>query len=125
MVLNKKETLERCIRQIHEYYSHTTDESLAEDHLYQDAIVVNIERACEACIDLANHTVRVFKLGLPKESRESFELLYKNKVIDKTLCARMQAMVGFRNVALHEYQTLDVSILMSVIKNELEGALFF
>lgn len=125
IVLNKKEDIERCIRQIRGYYGRHSDLPFEEDFMKQDAIALNMQRACEQCIDLANHTIRVRKLGLPKESRESFRLLAENLVIPKDLAVRLERMVGFRNVLVHEYQRLDIRLMIDVIENRLDDLLLF
>ncbi|MFV1951925.1 MAG: HepT-like ribonuclease domain-containing protein, partial [Nitrospinota bacterium] len=58
IVLNKKESIERCIKQIRAYYALQGEVAFEEDHMKQDAIAANLQRACEQAIDLANHTIR-------------------------------------------------------------------
>lgn len=125
IVLNKKESIERCIKQIRIYYGLPSDKPFAEDYLKQDAIALNLQRACEQCIDLANHTIKVRKLGLPKESKESFRLLAANHIIPQDLAGRLEGMVGFRNVLVHEYEQLDISLMIDVIENRLGDLLLF
>ena len=125
IVLNKKESIERCVAQVRTYYGLPADLPFEEDHLKQDAIALNLQRACEQCIDLANHTIRVRKLGLPKESKESFRLLAENSIIPRDLAVRLEGMVGFRNVLVHEYQRLDIGLMVDVIKNRLDDLLLF
>jgi uncharacterized protein YutE (UPF0331/DUF86 family) len=125
VVMNKKESIERCIKQIRAYYALPSPLAFEEDHLRQDAIALNLQRACEQCIDLANHTIRAAKLGLPKESRESFRLLADNRIIPKELEVRMAGMVGFRNVLVHEYQRMDLQLMVDVIESKLDDLLRF
>lgn len=125
IILNKKESIERCIKQIRNYYNLPSDVPFAEDYLRQDAIALNLQRACEQCIDLANHVVRINKLGLPKESRDSFRLLAANKIITTELAASLEGMVGFRNVLVHEYQRLDISLMVDVVENKLDDLLVY
>lgn len=125
IILNKKESIERCIKQIRNYYDLPSDIPFAEDYLRQDAIALNLQRACEQCIDLANHVVRINKLGLPKESRDSFRLLAANKIIATELAASLEGMVGFRNVLVHEYQRLDISLMVDVVENKLDDLLVY
>jgi uncharacterized protein YutE (UPF0331/DUF86 family) len=40
----------------------------------QDAIVLNLQRACQACIDMANRMIKLQRLGYPKESKDSFAI---------------------------------------------------
>jgi uncharacterized protein YutE (UPF0331/DUF86 family) len=125
IVLNKKESIERCIKQIRTYYRLPANGLFEEDYLRQDAIALNLQRACEQCIDLANHTIRKRKLGLPKESRDSFRLLADNHIIPRELAGRLEGMVGFRNVLVHEYQRLDIRLMVDVIENRLDDLLLF
>lgn len=125
ILLNKKESIERCIKQVRHYYTLPGTEAFEEDYLRQDAIALNLQRACEQCIDLANHTIKARKLGLPKESREAFRLLADNRIIPRDLAGRLEGMVGFRNVLVHEYQRLDISLMVDVIEHRLGDLLDF
>jgi uncharacterized protein YutE (UPF0331/DUF86 family) len=125
IVLNKKESIERCIKQIRAYYLLPAQEAFEADYLRQDAIAMNLQRACEQCIDLANHTIRAGKLGLPKESRDSFRLLAANHIITQELALRLEGIVGFRNVLVHEYQRMDIKLMIDVIENRLDDLLLF
>jgi uncharacterized protein YutE (UPF0331/DUF86 family) len=125
ILLNKKESIERCIRQIRSYYSLPSVIPFEEDHLRQDAIAVNMQRACEQAIDLANYTIRKRKLGLPKESRESFLLLGENGILPQELSKNLAKMVGFRNTLVHEYQQLDIGLMIRVIEHHLDDLIDF
>ena len=125
IVLNKKESIERCIKQGRTYYNLPGDWPFAEDYLRQDAVALNLQRACEQCIDLANYVIRVRKLGLPKDSRESFRLLASNRIIPDDLAKKLEGMVGFRNILVHEYQRMDIDLMIDVIENRLDDLLLF
>ncbi len=117
IILNKSQTIERCLKRVTEEYENNPDN--LNIILKQDAIILNIQRACEAAISLAMHIVAEEGLGLPQYSREAFELLANHKIIDEKLSKKLQAMVGFRNIAIHDYQKLDVSILENIIEHNL------
>jgi uncharacterized protein YutE (UPF0331/DUF86 family) len=65
-------------------------------------------------------TIRKKKLGNPKESRESFLILEKEKIISAQLSKNLCAMVGFRNILVHEYQEMELAIMEDVIQNHLD-----
>lgn len=125
IVLNKKESIERCVKQIQIYYKMPSELSFEEDFLKQDAIAVNLQRACEQIIDLANHVIKIKKLGIPKETRESFEILEREKIISHELAAKLKGMVGFRNTLVHQYQKLSIDLLKEVIENHLVDLISF
>lgn len=116
--LNKAEIIQRCIQRVNEVYGGAPESLL--DYTKQDSMVLNIQRAVEASIDLAMHIVAEQKLGIPQNSRDAFEVLESNGYIDRELLKNLRAMVGFRNIAVHNYQKLDTSILQQVIEGHLQ-----
>ncbi len=80
---------------------------------------LNLQRTCEAAIDLAMHLVRTHGLGLPQRSRDAFQLLQEADILGPEDTKAMQAMVGFRNVAVHNYQELNLEIVRSIVENHL------
>lgn len=125
VVLNKKESIERCIKQIRLYYGMQSEIPFEKDFLKQDAIAVNLQRAAELTIDTANHIIRKRKLGLPKDSRECFEILVREKVISDALGEKLKGMVGFRNIMVHDYQQVDIKIMRDVIEHCLDDLILF
>lgn len=117
VILNKISVIERCINRIQEVYA--TEPSNLKDYTKQDSIILNIQRACEASIDLAMHIVSEQRLGLPQTSRDAFDMLQSHSIIDEGIAKRLKAMVGFRNIAVHDYQTLNLDILKQIVDNHL------
>ena len=124
-VLNKKESIERCVRQIRRYYELPSETPFAEDQLKQDAISANLQRLCQLAIDLANLTIRKKKLGLPKDSADSFQLLVNAGVIEQSMGNKLKGMVGFCNILVHEYTELDLNLMTDVIENHLDDIIEF
>lgn len=123
VVFNKSQTIYRCIKRIDEEYAGNPDN--LSDYTRQDAIILNIMRACEACIDLAMHIVSEKRLGIPQNSRDAFEFLQADGLIDKDLETSLKAMVGFRNIAVHDYQALNLNIVREIIEKHLKDFLRF
>ena len=119
IVLNKSAAIERCLKRIKSVCP-DNPESLLQDETALDAVVLNLQRACENGIDLAMHLARLKRLGIPQSSRDAFELLAEANIISRELLARMKAMIGFRNIAIHEYHKLDTQIVVSIVRSRLE-----
>lgn len=118
VLLNKAAAIERALQRVRD--EHAGDDSrLLLDQTRQDAIVLNLLRACESSIDAAMHLVRVHRLGLPQESREAFDLLERSGHLNATLAERLKRMVGFRNIAVHDYQRLDIEVVRSIVHERL------
>jgi uncharacterized protein YutE (UPF0331/DUF86 family) len=118
VLLNKAAIIERCISRITEEYA-GSDTNLFANITKQDSIILNLQRACEASIDLAMHIVRKRRLGVPQESRDAFELLQSSGLLDPDLVNRMKRMVGFRNVAIHDYTKLNLELVKVIITKHL------
>lgn len=108
---NKAAIIGRCIHRIHEEFNADPD---LQNITHIDALTLNIERACQAAIDLAFHIVSKGKLGLPQTSGDAFMILARSKLLREATARSMVAMTGFRNVAIHEYQSMDRSTLKAV-----------
>ncbi len=118
VVINKCESIARCLKRIRDDF--TGIESLKGDFMRQDAIILNIQRACEQSIDLANHLIKVLKLGIPKNSKDAFELLGNQEIISTKLSSSLSKMVAFRNIAVHEYTQLNLDIVISIVEKDLK-----
>jgi uncharacterized protein YutE (UPF0331/DUF86 family) len=119
IVLGKTAALEQSLRRIGEEYR-GEPAALFQDLTRQDSILLNLQRACENAIDLAMHLVRRKRLGVPKSSRDAFEILGRNGVIPLDVATSLMRMVGFRTVAVHEYQTLNLEVVRHIIETRLD-----
>lgn len=118
VVINKLATIERCLSRIKEVYQQAGDDFLS-DYTRQDSIILNLQRACEAAIDLANYITKLKSLGIPQSSRNSFELLQKAGLLPLEISDNLKKMVGLRNIAVHDYQELNLEIVKYVVENHL------
>ena len=118
IVINKSANIERCIARIRQEYG-GDERHLRENMTRQDSIILNLQRTCEAAIDLAMHLVRTRRLGVPQDSRDAFSLLVEAGLLDSELGERLKKMVGFRNVAVHNYQSLNLDIVQRLVTERL------
>jgi uncharacterized protein YutE (UPF0331/DUF86 family) len=117
VVVNKAATIERCLARVVEEFGDDGGE-LAVDQRRQDALVLNLLRACETAIDLAMHVVRVRGLGAPQSSRDAFVRLVDAGLMDRESGDDLQRMVGFRSIAVRRYQDLDLDVLRAIVRQE-------
>ena len=123
IVINKIESIQRCVKRAREELAAADD--FEHDYTHQDAAILNVTRSCEQAIDLANHVIRREKLGIPKDSGDSFDLLATGRLIGDELSRKLKKMVGFRSIAVHEYQDVDIAIVRTVIQDGLDDLLAF
>ncbi len=123
-LIQKVQSAQRCVQRARSVYRRHRHDFL-DNYDAQDAAVLNLIRTCETSIDIANYLIKRDKLGVPATSGESFGLLAHQGKISSALARNLQAMVGFRNIAVHEYRKLDYAVVIDIIDNRLDDVIAF
>lgn len=123
VIIAKAGILERCVARARQELAASQD--FRSDVTRQDAAILNVERASDAAIDIANRIIRMRGLGAPDSARDSFLKLEEAAIVNADLGLRLRRMVGFRNIAVHQYDKLDLAIVEAVIKDRLDDLLTF
>ncbi len=118
VVLAKVSAIQRCLKRIRE--TTKLDPASLDDINNQDIFVLNLQRAVQAAVDLATHIVASEGLGLSDTIKGNFKLLQNAGVLPEGITGRMESMVGFRNIAIHDYQAIDKNILKSILLKNLK-----
>lgn len=116
-ILSKISIINNCLATIKKV-TNGKKESL-DDIITQDVFVFNLQRAVQSCIDIASIIISTKGFKLPSKYKQSFDILSENKIIDSSLADKMKKMIGFRNIAVHDYKQLDINILKSILSNNL------
>lgn len=124
VLINKAAVIERCVARAREEYA-ADPASFATNFTRQDAAILNIQRACEASLDMGQHLIRRERLGVPQSARDVFALLAQGGWIAPALADGLKRMVGFRNIAVHDYRALQLPITVSIIENHLDEFLSY
>ena len=119
IVAAKLESLRRCVRRI-EARRAATAEALAEDFDRQDILVLNLTRAVLLCVDVGANILASTERQAPGTMGETFVLLAEEGVIEPVLARRLRAAVGFRNIAVHSYRSIDWWIVHELTTTGLE-----
>lgn len=122
VLLNKAAIIERSLKRMKAEYQ--ADPELT-NYTHIDAMLLNIERAYQAAIDAAQHLVAIHRLGMPQNGAESFLLLERAQLISAAVARTIVAMTGFRNIAIHEYQSLDMTVLRSIATDKYRSLIDF
>ncbi len=117
VVVQKITSIDRCLASVRRYVA--GDLGRLADPMVLDAVVLNLQRACELAIDAACREVSRRGLGVPADSGDAFTILERDAVLSTTVAERMRRMVGFRNIAVHEYRKLDPAIVRTIVEHRL------
>lgn len=117
VALSKLASIERCLERIRSVTRGDPDS--VDDLDVEEIVVLNLQRAIQATIDLAAHAIAGRRWGLPDSLKAHFRILADQRVIDPALGERLEGMVGFRNIAVHEYDRIDRAILKAILTDHL------
>lgn len=110
VIERKLEVLRHCIARVRAKRP-ATAESLAADADLQDVLVLNLSRAVQVCVDIGAHLLASSDSVPPATMGETFTRLGELGLIDAELAARLRRAVGFRNIAVHNYEAIDWEIV--------------
>ncbi len=119
ILLTKLDSLHRCLSRV-AFKAPARVEALQQDPDIQDIITLNLERVVQVCVDIAAHILAEFSTPPPSAMAESFDRLLEVGVISEKTALRMKKAVGFRNVAVHEYQKIDWLIVYRITTEHLD-----
>lgn len=118
VVLNK-------IAQIHQRLSRLKNkkdisiETLRNDIDTQDIVLHNLQLAIQGCVDIGSHIIADEGWGVAGSFSEIFYILQEKGALSPDLADRMAAMVGFRNLLVHEYETIRMDIVYDILQTHL------
>jgi len=118
LIEQKLESLRRCLHRVKEKCPKDVD-TLAKDYDAQDILTLNLTRAVQLCVDIGAHLVTGTQLPAPDTMGQTFDILMAAGIIDADLAGRMKKAVGFRNVAIHNYDTMNWTIVYAIVQYRL------
>lgn len=119
LILEKKlDSLHRCLKRV-EQKSPEDSQILAHDPDLQDILVLNLSRAVQLCVDMGAHILADHNAPPPNTMGETFDLLARENMIPASLAENLKKSVGFRNIAVHNYDALDWQIVHAIATRHL------
>lgn len=118
VIEQKLESLRRCLRRVEEKCPPDVD-TLAKDVDAQDILTLNLTRAVQLCVDIGAHLVTATQLSPPDTMGQTFDILMEAGIINAELAGRMKRAVGFRNLAIHNYDVINWTIVHAIAQHHL------
>jgi len=120
IIEEKLESLRKCLRRLQEKCP-ADAELLKNDVDLQDIITLNLTRAVQLSVDIAAHWVSSLEeVTVPNTMGGMFDALERSKYLDEELAERMRKAVGFRNVAVHQYEMIDWLVVYRICTYHLD-----
>jgi len=118
VVEQKLESLRRCLRRI-ETKCPADAATLAVDMDLQDIVSLNLSRAVQISVDIGAHLIAGMEVQPPDTMGQTFDLLAQEGVLNIELANSLKKAVGFRNIAVHSYESINWEIVHSIVKYHL------
>ena len=115
----KLASLIRCVHRV-KTQGISSIEDLENNIEKQDIIILNLQRAVQICVDIGNHILLDYDTETPTTMAETFKKLAQNKLISQNTSENLSHAVGFRNIAVHQYEDLDCKIIYAIVTSHLD-----
>jgi len=124
LVLRKLAELEEYLGQIREY-TNIAIERYSSDWKIQRIIERTLQIMIETCADIAGHIISDRGYRIPKSYADTFKVLQEENILEKELFETMEKMAKFRNIVVHNYDKIDASIVVNILKRHLDDFLTY
>lgn len=94
-------------------------DALESDEDLRNVVLMDLQQAIQAAIDLAAHVCSHEGLGLPQGPASAFALLASAGRISTDLSVTLAGAAGLRNLIVHRYGDLSMADVTRVIEREL------
>ena len=124
LIEQKLESLRRALQRVIDKCPESA-ELLSTDLDVQDIVALNLTRAVQLSVDIGSHMIACTDYPPPNTMGQVFEVLSVAGIIDTELAERMKKSVGFRNLAVHNYEDINWAIVYSIATRHLDDFKLF
>lgn len=119
IITEKLESLRRCIQRIDDKKPESINQ-LIQDLDLQDILVLNLTRAIQLCVDIGSHIISSAGQSSPQTMGEVFTALHELGAISPETCDQLKKSIGFRNIAVHNYEAINWEIVYAISQNSVQ-----
>lgn len=117
VILAKINIIQNCLRAIERALD--GDLEKIQDFMVENVVILSLQRACQASIDIAQVVIAEGNLGLPNSYKNTFKILANHSIISADAANKMGKMAGFRNLSVHDYTEINLEIVKSIVRERL------
>ena len=118
IVAQKLESLRKCLLRIQDK-SPEDAELLVNNIDLQDIIALNLSRAVQLSVDISAHLVSELNLAVPNTMGKVFDTIAEAGIISSEVADSLKKAVGFRNIAVHNYERINCLIVHAITHKNL------
>lgn len=115
----KLATLSEYRAQLQEYAAITV-EAYRADWKTQRIVERTLQMMIELCADISGHVISDNGWSTPGTYGDTFSVLGEHNVLTPEQAAVMVKMAKFRNIVVHQYETVDAEIVVLILSKHLD-----
>jgi uncharacterized protein YutE (UPF0331/DUF86 family) len=119
ILVSRIHKIRECVGFLKKIAKIANEEAFLKDPFLSASAERYLQVAIQAVLDICNHIVADLGLEAPSEYRQVPDILAREKLLPVRLSKRMAAMIGLRNILVHEYLKLDRRLVYHVLKKDL------
>ena len=120
ILAEKIESLRRYIQRIDDKKPDNIN-LLIQDLDLQDILVINLTRAVQLCVDIGSHIISTANKPSPQTMGEVLTTVYELTAISLDTREQLKKAIGFRNIAVHNYEAINWEIVYAICHNSLQN----
>ena len=124
LVLRKLASLDDYRKQIGEFSTITVEE-YQRDWKTQRIVERTLQMMIELCVDIAGHIISDDSLRTPETYADTFSVLGENGILTAEQTLVMEKMAKFRNIVVHQYESVDTEIVILILRRHLDDFSLF
>jgi uncharacterized protein YutE (UPF0331/DUF86 family) len=122
LVAKKLARIETCVQELRTLGDPARIRSdLREERFFEHTLQI----AIQSVLDVASHIVSEERLGEPSSNHELIDLVVRQGWIPAGLELPLHRMIGFRNVLVHGYESVDLAVVEDIARSRLDDLLAF
>jgi len=97
----------------------TSMEDLKSDFKARGAVERYLQVSIECIVDIGNEIISSLQLQRPERYRDIPYILAEAKIIPKIFAEKIASMIGFRNLLVHDYASINLNLVYEFLKTKL------
>jgi len=97
----------------------TSKEEFISDFKIRGAIERYLQVSIECIVDIGNEIISALQLQRPERYRDIPYILAKARIIPETFAETVAGMMGFRNLLVHDYASINLELVYKFLQTRL------
>jgi len=97
----------------------TSLDGFVSDFKIRGAVERYLQVSIECVVDIGNEIISALQLQRPERYRDIPYIMAKAKVIPKTFAETVASMIGFRNLLVHDYASINQNLVYEFLQTKL------